>query len=68
MSTHNSKPLDYRTANEVLKKETESQDGIDVQTLIDSKSRGGLTYNDFLILPGHIGQHASTIHTPRLVD
>lgn len=45
--------LDYNTALEVLK--TEEKDGLDVYSLLDSKVRGGLTYNDFLVLPGYIG-------------
>ena len=52
--------LDYTTAVDVLK--DEEQDGIDAETLLDSKINGGLTYNDFLILPGYIG----TIATYRL--
>ena len=51
----NEKILDFKTATQVLKSEYKEQDGIDVQTLLDSKLRGGLTYNDFLILPGYIG-------------
>ena len=47
------KALDHTTALEILP--GEDQDGIDVRTLLDSKTRGGLTYNDFLILPGYIG-------------
>jgi len=47
--------LDYTTALEVLKNEYQERDGIDVKTLIDSKKNGGLTYNDFLMLPGYIG-------------
>lgn len=47
--------LDYTTALEVLKKDYAEYDGIDVHTLIDSKRNGGLTYNDFLVLPGYIG-------------
>ena len=46
-------PLDFTTALDVLN--TEEKDGIDAKTLLDSKTRGGLTYNDFLILPGYIG-------------
>ena len=45
--------LDYTTAVDVLK--DEERDGIDAKTLLDSKINGGLTYNDFLILPGYIG-------------
>ena len=47
--------LDYTKALEVLKNEYQERDGIDVRTLIDSKKNGGLTYNDFLMLPGYIG-------------
>lgn len=47
--------LDFKTANQVLKSDYKEQDGVDVHTLLDSKLRGGLTYNDFLILPGYIG-------------
>lgn len=58
--------LDFSKALEILEKEYPQRDGIDVKTLIDSKTNGGLTYNDFLMLPGYIGmssvnilQHAS---------
>jgi hypothetical protein len=47
--------LDYTKALEILKNEYSERDGIDVKTLIDSKKNGGLTYNDFLMLPGYIG-------------
>jgi IMP dehydrogenase len=47
--------LDYTKALEVLQNEYQEGDGIDVKTLIDSKKNGGLTYNDFLMLPGFIG-------------
>lgn len=30
------------------------KDGLSVSQLMDSKTRGGLTYNDFLVLPGKI--------------
>lgn len=36
-------------------------DGISVRDLMDSKTNGGLTYNDFLMLPGYIGFPASTV-------
>lgn len=39
----------------------ESRDGLNVQELMDSKVRGGLTYNDFLVLPGYIGFPASDV-------
>lgn len=47
--------LDFTKALEVLQNEYSSNDGIDVKTLIDSAKNGGLTYNDFLMLPGYIG-------------
>lgn len=46
--------LDHTTALDVLR--SEERDGIDVKTLLNSNSHGGLTYNDFLILPGYIGR------------
>ncbi|EOD47408.1 putative inosine-5 -monophosphate dehydrogenase protein [Neofusicoccum parvum UCRNP2] len=54
--------LDFSTALEVLKNEYSERDGIDVHTLIDSKRNGGLTYNDFLVLPGYIGFPASEVN------
>ncbi|KAF3039748.1 hypothetical protein E8E12_007063 [Didymella heteroderae] len=58
--------LDYTKALEVLQNEYQERDGIDVKTLIDSKKNGGLTYNDFLMLPGYIGFPAAevTLDTP----
>lgn len=50
------KVLDYKTANEVLQRDHSEGDGVSVHDLLDSKVRGGLTYNDFLILPGYIGE------------
>lgn len=52
--------LDFSKALEVLKNEYPERDGIDVKTLIDSKTNGGLTYNDFLMLPGYIGMSSLT--------
>lgn len=52
--------LDFTKALEVLKNEYPERDGIDVKTLIDSKRNGGLTYNDFLMLPGYIGMSSLT--------
>ncbi|KAI9872752.1 MAG: hypothetical protein M1830_009906 [Pleopsidium flavum] len=52
--------LDYSRAMEVLKAEY-SMDGLDAKTLLDSTVNGGLTYNDFLILPGYIGFSASDV-------
>lgn len=53
--------LDYRKAVEVLK-EYERPDGLSIDELMDSKVRGGLTYNDFLLLPGYIGFPASAVN------
>ncbi|KAI9889173.1 MAG: hypothetical protein M1814_005764 [Vezdaea aestivalis] len=52
---------DYKTALEVLESEYSTGDGLDAYTLLDSTHRGGLTYNDFLILPGYIGFPASDV-------
>ncbi|KAG0135425.1 IMP dehydrogenase/GMP reductase [Tuber indicum] len=52
--------LDFSTALSVLEKEYR-RDGLDVHSLLDSSKRGGLTYNDFLILPGYIGFPASDV-------
>ena len=41
--------------------EYDERDGLDVKSLIDSKKHGGLTYNDFLVLPGYIGFAASEV-------
>jgi IMP dehydrogenase len=49
------KILDFKNALDIVKSEYTERDGIDVQTLLDSKTNGGLTYNDFLVLPGYIG-------------
>lgn len=54
------KVLDHTTALEVLN-EDNSKDGLDAKTLLDSKINGGLTYNDFLVLPGYIGFAASEV-------
>lgn len=54
------KVLDYTKAQEVLK-EYDSRDGLGIQDLMNSKVHGGLTYNDFLVLPGYIGFPASEV-------
>lgn len=51
---------DCAKAFDVLK-QYETLDGIDVKTLMDSASRGGLTYNDFLMLPGKIDFPSSEV-------
>lgn len=45
--------LDVSTANATLK-EYGRRDGLSVEGLMDEQLSGGLTYNDFLILPGFI--------------
>ncbi|KAJ0115824.1 hypothetical protein N8I77_012849 [Diaporthe amygdali] len=55
-----SKALDYSKAEELLK-EYDSRDGLGIQDLMDAKVHGGLTYNDFLLLPGYIGFPASDV-------
>lgn len=55
MANGSADALDFSKALEVLKNEYPERDGIDVKTLIDSAKNGGLTYNDFLMLPGYIG-------------
>jgi IMP dehydrogenase len=58
--TDNSEVLDFKTALQVLD-EYESSDGLDIRDLMDTKKHGGLTYNDFLLLPGYIGFPASEV-------
>ncbi|KAF4631228.1 hypothetical protein G7Y89_g6905 [Cudoniella acicularis] len=52
--------VDHTKALEVLKL-YEERDGLDIKSLLDSKKHGGLTYNDFLVLPGYIGFPASEV-------
>jgi IMP dehydrogenase len=54
--------LDSSTALDVLKGYARS-DGLSVAELMDSTKHGGLTYNDFLMLPGHIDFAASVVVT-----
>ncbi|KAK0656560.1 inosine-5'-monophosphate dehydrogenase IMD4 [Cercophora newfieldiana] len=54
------KVLDFKAAEELLK-EYESRDGLSIEDLMDAKVHGGLTYNDFLLLPGYIGFPASEV-------
>jgi IMP dehydrogenase / GMP reductase domain len=53
--------LDYKSANAILK-EKYPPDGLSAADLMDSKVNGGLTYNDFLILPGFIDFPASVVN------
>lgn len=52
---------DHTTALEYLKT-FEKKDGLSVEELMDSNIRGGLTYNDFLILPGKISFPSSAVN------
>ena len=54
--------LDPSTALEHLKSYPRS-DGLSVQDLMNSVLHGGLTYNDFLLLPGKIDFPASEVVT-----
>ncbi|KAF9526059.1 IMP dehydrogenase/GMP reductase [Crepidotus variabilis] len=54
--------LDPKTALEHLKTYDRS-DGLAVSDLMDSRVHGGLTYNDFLLLPGKIDFPASDVVT-----
>lgn len=47
--------LDHTKALDILRNEYKDADGLDAKTLLDSQINGGLTYNDFLVLPGYIG-------------
>jgi IMP dehydrogenase len=44
-----------------LLKSYEQKDGISVHDLLDETKMGGLTYNDFLLLPGYIGFPAAQV-------
>jgi IMP dehydrogenase len=52
--------LDPRDALAVLK-QYERSDGLSAGDLMDSRVHGGLTYNDFLLLPGKIDFPASEV-------
>lgn len=52
--------MDCSTASQHLKAYSQ-RDGIDVKTLMDSTANGGLTYNDFLLLPGKIDFPSSEV-------
>ena len=54
--------LDPSQALEVLKS-YERSDGLAVTDLMDSRVHGGLTYNDFLLLPGKIDFGAQEVTT-----
>ena len=60
MPANASAVLDPSQALEVLKS-YERSDGLAVTDLMDSRVHGGLTYNDFLLLPGKIDFAASAV-------
>lgn len=41
--------------------EYEERDGLGIKDLMNARVHGGLTYNDFLVLPGYIGFPASEV-------
>ena len=47
--------MHHEKALDLLREEYANSDGLDAKTLLDSRINGGLTYNDFLVLPGYIG-------------
>ena len=51
---------DPKTALEYLKS-FPKKDGLSIDELMDSNIRGGLTYNDFLILPGYVDFPANKV-------
>ncbi|KAI0473600.1 IMP dehydrogenase [Xylariaceae sp. FL0804] len=55
-----SEPLDYRKVHEVLA-QYKSRDGLSAEEMVEAKKFDGLTYNDFLLLPGYIGFPASDV-------
>ncbi len=54
--------LDPKTAVEHLNTYS-TRDGLSAAELMDSRANGGLTYNDFLILPGRIEFAAQEVST-----
>ncbi|CAD6501388.1 BgTH12-01640 [Blumeria graminis f. sp. triticale] len=62
MSSKHTSPdvIHHLKALDVLEEYGEN-DGLNIESLMDSKKHGGLTYNDFLILPGYIGFAASDV-------
>ena len=54
------KPLEPSSALSALDDYPQG-DGLSVTELMDSRRNGGLTYNDFLMLPGHIDFSAGEV-------
>lgn len=59
-TVHGTQVLDHTKALELLK-DYETHDGLDIHELMNTAKHGGLTYNDFLLLPGYIGFPASEV-------
>ena len=60
MSANGVKVEDASKALQLLE-QYEAKDGISVYDLLDEKKMGGQTYNDFLLLPGHIALPAAQV-------
>lgn len=61
-SSSSSKYLDPSTALDHLAT-YDRKDGLSISELLNSQTHGGLTYNDFLLLPGKIDFPASQVQT-----
>lgn len=62
------KVMDSSKALDIVRDEYKEADGLDAKTLLDSKINGGLTYNDFLVLPGYIGIPMQYVLSPGCID
>lgn len=60
VASNNTTYLDPKQAKNYLK-EYSSPDGLSAEEIMNSYVNGGLTYNDFLILPGYIDFPASEV-------
>lgn len=60
--------LDHTKALDVLREGDRVPDGLDAESLLDSRTHGGLTYNDFLVLPGYIGIAMPHVLSKSLID
>ena len=58
-------PVTYLNPNDALKHLAayNEPDGLSIADLMNTQENGGLTYNDFLLLPGHIDFPASDVIT-----
>lgn len=57
------KPESFEDSSRALElvKKYQHKDGVSILDLMDEVKQGGLTYNDFLLLPGYIGFPASAV-------